>query len=144
MVLKTFEEYIEDNIVKEITPDFQRAESLIEESDKKYSFLQKMINSIGVEDDYANEYIEYCYNILMFLIRAEMLKEGFSSSGKGAHEAEVSFTKQLGFSDNDIQVLDKLRYYRNGILYYGKQFDKEYAIQIIEFTKRVKNNITLN
>ena len=144
MVIKTFEEYIEEGIVKKVTPDFQRAESLIKESGKKYLFLQKMINSIGIEEDYANEYIEYCYNIIMFLIRAEMLKKGFSSSGKGAHEAEVSFAKQLGLSDDELQILDKLRYFRNGILYYGKQFDKEYAKKIIEFTKKIKNEITIN
>jgi hypothetical protein len=138
MVIKEFEEYIEEGIVKRISPDIQRAESLILETNKKFHFLNKMINSFGIKDINSNEYIEYCYNIIMFLIRAEMFKKGFSSSGKGAHEAEVAFSRKIGLTEYEIQLLDQLRYFRNGILYYGKQFDKEYAEKIINFTKEIK------
>lgn len=138
MVVKRFEEYLEQGTAKRITPDLQRAEHLRKESDKKLMFLQKLIETFGVDDDNANEYIEYCYNILMFRIRARMLREGFSSSGIGAHEAELSFSRRLGLTEIEIQVLDKLRYFRNGILYYGKRFDKEYAEKIIAFTKKIK------
>jgi predicted outer membrane protein len=65
-----------------------------------------------------------------------MLEEGYSSSGQGAHEAEVSYSRKLKFNESDIELLDKLRHFRNGILYYGKRFDKEYAEKIIEFTKK--------
>ena len=71
----------------------------------------------------------------MFLIRSKMFETGYNSSGHGAHEAEVAYGKQLGFSDIDIVLLDQLRYFRNGILYYGKRFDKEYAEKIISFTE---------
>jgi hypothetical protein len=66
-----------------------------------------------------------------------MLEQGYVSSGQGAHEAEVAFTRNLGFTENNVQLLDQLRYFRNGILYYGKRFDKEYAERIILFTKTV-------
>ena len=92
---------------------------------------------MGIDDDNANDYVEYCYNIIMFLIRSKMFKSGYSSSGKGAHEAEVAFTRNLGFNDAEIKFLDQLRYFRNGILYYGKSFDKEYAEKVIDFTKRI-------
>jgi hypothetical protein len=89
----------------------------------------------GVDDENANDYIEDCYNILISLIRAKMLEKGYSSSGQGAHEAEVAFSKKLGFNENEIKLLDNLRYFRNRILYYGRKFDKEYAEKIIKFTK---------
>ena len=95
---------------------------------------------MGIDDSNANDYVEYCYNILMFLIRAKMLKQGCTSSGQGAHEAEVAFTRNIGFSESDVRLLDQLRYFRNGILYYGKRFDKEYAEQIIKFTEKIYKN----
>ena len=56
-----------------------------------------------------------------------MLLEGYNASGLGAHEAEVSYLRVLGFSENDVQFADQLRFFRNGMLYYGTMLDKEYA-----------------
>ena len=72
----------------------------------------------------------------MFLIRARLYSEGYTSRGLGAHEAEVSFTRHMEFNEKEVQFLDQLRYFRNGILYYGKRLDKEYAEKVIEFTKK--------
>lgn len=137
MVIRLFEEFIEEGIVKRITPDKQRAANLYLESERKFSLLQKTINSMGVDNENANDFVEYCYNTIMFLIRAKMLEQGYISSGQGAHEAEVAFAQILDFTKPEIELLDKLRYFRNGILYYGKRFDKDYAAQVIEFTKKI-------
>lgn len=90
-----------------------------------------------MKDDNANDYIESCYDSLIALIRARLYKEGYTSSGQGAHEAEVSYMEKIGFSETDIRTMDQLRYFRNGISYYGKKFDKEYADKIISFTKKL-------
>ncbi|MBI2664883.1 hypothetical protein HYX10_06110 [Candidatus Woesearchaeota archaeon] len=92
---------------------------------------------MGVDDENANDYVEYCYNIIMFLVRAKMLQQGYASSGQGAHEAEVAFARNMGFGESELQLLDQLRYFRNGILYYGKRFDEGYAKKIVEFTEKV-------
>lgn len=134
-VVKKFEEFINEGIVKRISPNINRSENLLQESEKKFHLLEKNISKLGVDDDNANDFVEYCYNIIMFFIRAKMLEEGYSSSGQGAHEAEVAFARELNFSEAQIEFLDQLRYFRNGILYYGKQFDAEYALKVIEFTK---------
>ena len=63
--------------------------------------------------------------------------EGFCAGGQGAHEAEVSYLRELGFDEKDIKFADQLRYFRNGILYYGTVLDAEYALKVIEFTKRI-------
>ncbi|MEK6922178.1 MAG: hypothetical protein AABX08_00060 [Nanoarchaeota archaeon] len=73
----------------------------------------------------------------MELIRAKMLLGGYNATGQGAHEAEVSYLRALGFNENEVQFLDQLRYFRNGILYYGTILDEEYANKVIEFTKRI-------
>lgn len=136
-VVKSFKEFIEEGIVRKMTPDKQRAENLFLESERKFNLLQKMIKSMGIDNNNSNDYIEYCYNIMMFLIRSKMLEQGYASSGQGAHEAEVAFATDIGFSEAEVQILDQLRYFRNGILYYGKKLDREYAEKIIEFTKKV-------
>ncbi|RME55058.1 hypothetical protein D6777_01765 [Candidatus Woesearchaeota archaeon] len=135
--MKDFNEYLEKGIVKKVTSDKQRAENLMQESDSKYDFLNKMIEKMGIDDNTANNFIEFCYNIIIYRIRAIMLEQGFSSSGFGAHEAEVAFAAKLGFSERDVRILDQLRYFRNGILYYAKKFDKEYAEKIINFTREI-------
>jgi len=41
----------------------------------------------------------------MELIRAKMLIDGFNASGHGAHEAEVSYTRKVGFKETEVQFL---------------------------------------
>src|SRR3989339_857633 len=60
-----------------------------------------------------------------------------NSSGFGAHEAEVSYMRILGFNENDVQFANQLRFFRNGMIYYGTILDTEYAEKVIEFTKRI-------
>ena len=139
--MKSFEEYLSGGIVRKITPDTQRAKNLYLESKRKLKQLEKTINRQGIDDENANDYVEYGYNIIMFLIRANMFERGYTGSGQGAHEAEVSFTESLGLSKEEVRFLDELRYFRNGILYYGKRFDKEYALKIIEFVKQTIKKI---
>jgi hypothetical protein len=134
-VVKTFEEYINEGTIKKVSPNLQRAENLLQESDKKYFLLLKNISKLGIDDDNANDFVEYCYNIIMFFIRAKMFEIGYTSSGQGAHEAEVAFSRKLNLSEKEIEFLDQLRFFRNGILYYGKQFDSEYAKKVVDFTK---------
>jgi len=134
--IKFFKEFITEGTVKKESINQERAKSLVTEADRKFRLLKENIDKLGINKDNANDYVEYCYNILLFLIRAKMFMQGYSTSGQGAHEAEVSFTRNIGFNEKDIQFLDQLRYFRNGILYYGKRFDKEYAEKVLEFTKR--------
>jgi len=141
--MKSFEEFINEGVAKRVSPDKQRTKNLILESERKYNVLKDMIENMGIDDIKANDYIEYCYNIIMFSLRAKMLERGYTSSGQGAHEAEIAFALTIGFTESEILLLDKLRYFRNGILYYGKRLDKEYAEKVIEFTKRMYTKLKL-
>lgn len=133
--IRNFNEFIKENIVKRQAIDRSRAEFLIKESEKDYSNLLEMIEKLKVNDDNANIFVKSCYDMLMELIRAKMLLEGYNASGFGAHEAEVSYMRILGFNEKDVQFADQIRYFRNGMLYYGTQLDKIYAEKVIEFTK---------
>lgn len=135
--IQKFDEFIKKNIVKKQSMDRSRAEFLIKESEHSYNNLLEKMQKINLSDDNANDFIKSCYDILMELIRAKMLLEGYNASGFGAHEAEVSYMRVLGFGEKDVQFADQLRYFRNGILYYGNSLDKEYACKVLEFTRKV-------
>ncbi|MBS3112602.1 HEPN domain-containing protein [Candidatus Woesearchaeota archaeon] len=137
MVIKIFKEYINEGTIRQISPDKERAQDLFLESERKFNLLEETIQKMDIRDDNANDYVEYCYNIIMFLIRAKMLEKGYISSGQGAHEAEVAFARNFKLNDSEVRLLNQLRYFRNGILYYGKRFDKEYAEKIIKFTHKI-------
>jgi len=134
--IKSFNEFIRDGTVKKQKPDKARADFLIMESEKSYKLLLKKIEKIGVNDNTANDLVKSCYDILMELIRAKMLLEGYNASGFGAHEAEVAYTRTIGFKEKDVQFLDQIRYFRNGMLYYGTSLNKENAQKVMEFTKK--------
>ncbi len=135
--IRYFESFLEEGIVKKQSPNKSRAEFLINESEKGHRALFESIEKIGINEDNANNYVKNSYDIIMEIVRAKMLLNGYNSSGYGAHEAEVSYLRNLGFNETDIQFLDQMRYFRNGMLYYGTILDKEYAEKVVEFTKRL-------
>ncbi len=135
MPLRYFEEYINSKIILKRSPDLLRAKSLTDEAKQRKKYADSVAEKIGINNENANYIIESCYDILMELIRAKLLLAGYFSSGEAAHEAEISYLRNLKFKDNDIRFLNDLRFFRNGILYYGKKFDKEYAEKVVSFMK---------
>ena len=135
--IKQFNEFIRERIVKKQSIDRSRAEFLLKESENSYNNLLEKIQKINQTDRNANDYIKSCYDILMEIIRARMLLQGYNASGFGAHEAEVAYLRILKIDERDVQFADQMRYFRNGMLYYGTILDKEYAEKVIEFTKRM-------
>ncbi len=136
-MIKNFREYINEGSVKKISPDIQRAKNLIKDSERKIRVLGRQIKKLGIDDEMSNEYVITCYDVLMLFIRAKMLLKGYNSSGFGAPEAEVSYLRILGFKEQEVQFADQMRFFRNGMLYYGTILDSVYAKKALEFTKRI-------
>ena len=135
--IKNFDEFIKKGIVKKQSPDKPRAEFLIKESEQDYLLLSELLNKLKIDDKNSNMFIKSCYDILMELIRAKMLLEGYNASGFGAHEAEVSYMRVSGFDEKDVQFVDQIRFFRNGMLYYGTMLDRVYAEKVVRFTKKI-------
>ena len=135
--VRNFEEFIEDGIIKKQAPDKSRANFLAGESEKSYTFLLEITGHYGITGQNANTIIKLSYDVIMELIRACMLKVGYNASGQGAHEAEVSYLRKIAFKETDIQFADQMRYFRNGITYYGKPLDDEYAKKVFEFMSKI-------
>lgn len=135
--VKNFDEFIKNGIVKKVKPNPSRINDLNAKAEKKKESLQERIDKIELTEGNAEDYIESCYDIIMLFIRAKMHSNGYKASGLGAHEAEVSYLRNLSFSEGDIQFADQLRYFRNGMLYYGTTLDKEYAQKVLEFFNQI-------
>ncbi|MBT3464048.1 hypothetical protein HOD20_02925 [archaeon] len=134
--IKKFEDYVNEGIIRKVTSDTFRSKSLIIDSNKRKIFLDEIENKIGVKDENSNYFIENCYDIIIQLLRSKLILNGYKASGQGAHIAEVSYMKKIGFLDEDMYFMNELRHFRNGIKYYGKRFDKEYANKTIKFMKK--------
>ncbi len=132
-----FEYYLQRGIIRKLTQGKPRAEFLIKESETSLEGLKERIKLIGINDKNANSIIKDCYDIMMELIRAKLLLDGYSASGNFAHEAEISYLKKLGFPDSEISFLNELRYFRNSVTYYGKILDKEYAEKVYAFLSEI-------
>src|SRR3989338_1253836 len=144
MTLRKFEEYLKSGIVKKQSPNRQRALSLAEEAQEKKNFIEISMKSIPEEKMNANFIVDYCYDIIMEHMRANMFIDG--NNAGNSHEAEVSYMIILGFSESDTRFMDELRYFRNGIKYYGTILDNEYAKKVLQFMNRLypklKNKIS--
>lgn len=142
-ILREFEEFLKNGIVKKQFPDKIRAKDLISQSDKTFKSVMEIVNKIGINDINCDTIIKESYDSIMSLVRSKMLFSGFNSSGAGAHEAEVAYLRELDFSELDVQFLNQLRYFRNGIMYYGKKFEKEYAEKVFDFLIKIKKKLKI-
>ena len=133
--IKNFDEFVRMRIAKKQTPNISRAKFLIKEAENSYSNLLVMVEKLKIDESNANLFVKSSYDVLMEMIRAKMLLDGFNASGFGAHEAEVAYMRILGFSEKDVQFADQIRFFRNGIVYYGTILDKEYAEQVVSFAE---------
>lgn len=132
-----FEEYVQKGIIKKQRPDIPRARHLQKVSEISKIDLDNRIRQEGPTDINANALIKEAYDLVMELIRAKMLTLGYNSLGLGAHEAEVSFLRELGFGEKEVLFWNKVRSSRNGITYYGKIFDKIDAEEVITFIETI-------
>lgn len=132
--LKQFDEFLKNGAIKKQSPDKDRAKSLNLEAENKLQFLEKLKTQLGFKELNPNYVVETCYDILIQILRAKLLSAGYKTD---SHEAEVSFMRNLGFSESDVLFMNELRYFRNGIKYYGKIFDNDYAQKIYDFLIRL-------
>ncbi|MFH1134348.1 MAG: hypothetical protein V1735_07735 [Nanoarchaeota archaeon] len=131
MNLRPFREYRNAGVVKPQTPDRERAAALIEEAVEKRQFLSLTEKSIPQGKMSPNFVVDYCYDILLEMIRAKMHLDGLNAGT--SHQAEVAYLEELDFSPDEVRFLDEMRYYRNGTKYYGTLLTDAYANKVRAF-----------
>ena len=128
--LKNFNEFSKEGVIKKQKPDLERAKNIILESEDKFKFFKKVEKNLGKSELNPNYIIETSYDILIEVIRAIILRKGYKTD---SHEAEVSYIRELNFSETEVKFMNQLRYFRNGIKYYGRIFDKDYSNKVLKF-----------
>jgi hypothetical protein len=135
--MKKFEEYISKGKVKKVNPDLSRAKSIIEEAQKREKFISLLNKNVPLTDDTANYFVENIYDTLIELIRAKMFQDGYKAIGHGAHEIEIFYMEKLNCPEKEIFFMNTMRENRNGIKYYGKIHDADYAKISLDFLEKL-------
>jgi len=113
---------------KTVTPDLNRAESLIETAKERISLIQK------VNEKNCNFVFEDYYTSLLELLQAKTFKKGFNILN---HLCLGYYLRDV-LNRGDLYLLfDDLRYKRNSLTYYGSRMDFETAKQAIEKCKKM-------
>ena len=112
-----------------ITPDKDRAEDLFKMAKKRLKFI-KIVPS-GMEYKIVEEY----YEIIKELITALMYIDGYKTL---SHMKLIEYLQEhYDIPKEDIRLIDNLRKFRIGIVYYGKKIQKDFLINYEEKIKKV-------
>ncbi len=120
---------------KTITPDIQRAESLIETANERISLIKE------INEKNSNFIFEDYYTSLFELLQATAFKKGFNILN---HICLGYYLRDILKREDLFILFDDLRYKRNSLTYYGNRMGYETAKQAIEKCKKIikelKNN----
>ena len=123
MRLASWEECIESNNSIKITPDKQKANSLIETSSDRIKNSNKELN-----ENNANFVFEDYYSSALELMHAIVLINGYNVKN---HICLGFYIKNILKEEKLFLIFDDCRYKRNSLIYYGSKMDFKTATQTI-------------
>ena len=111
---------------EKITPNPERARSLLEMAENTDKYLKELIAKFSQEENQSIIAREY-YEVIRELISAILIADGFKIFGESAHKETVEYLKNFKqFSEQEISEIQDLRVKRNDSSYEGKQIKKPY------------------
>ena len=123
-----WEECLENNSTRRISPDIKRAQSLIETAKERLN----LINEINKRN--CNFIFEDYYTSLLELLQAMAFKKGYNILN---HICLGYFIRDVLKREDLFIIYDDLRFKRNSLTYYGNRMDFETAKQAIVKCKRL-------
>src|SRR3989344_7967538 len=123
---------IETNSVKKVSPDIERANSLIETSEERINIIKE------VNKKNCNFVFEDYYISLLELLQALVVKKGYNILN---HLCLGYYLRDVLERDDLYRAFDDARYKRNSLTYYGNRMDFETAQQSIEKCKKIIKEI---
>jgi len=128
----SWEDCVENNSARKVTPDIERANSLIETAEERMNIVKE------INEKNCNFVFEDYYTSLLELLQALILKRGYNILN---HLCLGYYLRDVLKKDDLYMVFDDLRYKRNSLTYYGVRMDFETAKQTIEKCKKAINEI---
>ena len=124
---------VDTNEIKK-TPDKLRAKDLIEMAKER---LKIIIPATPKETMY--KFLEEYYETAVQLITALMYSEGLKTLN---HIGLIQYLKKYNeFSKQEIFILDQMRKFRHGTIYYGRKESGDFFINNEEAIKRIINKL---
>jgi len=130
MILNSWKECLENDCAIPVSPDSQKAKSLIKTAKGRIKFLQEN----KIKDENANYIFEGYYSSLIEQIHAIAIAKGYKISshiGLGYFILDVLKKRKL------YKLFEDCRFKRNSLLYLGSTMDKKTAIQSIKQIKQI-------
>ncbi len=124
----SWDDCIETNAVKEVSPNPERAESLMETAEERINLIK------DINEKNCNFVFEDYYTSLLELLQALVIREGYNI----LNHLCLGFYLRDVIKRGDVFILfDDVRYKRNALTYYGNRMDFETAKQAIEKCKKI-------
>lgn len=112
-----------------ITPDKEKAESLVETARDRIKFSLRKLSEKN-----ANYVFEGYYSSILEMMHAIVVLDGYKISN---HICLGFYIRDALKNDEFFRLFDDCRYKRNSLVYYGKRMDFETAKDSIEKAKRL-------
>ena len=118
-----------------ITKDSERAKDLFEMAEER---LNEIISIIPKDKYY--KIIEEYYEAIVQLITAIMYIDGYKTLN---HLSLIEYLSNnyKEFDHNEIKIIDTLRKFRHGTIYYGKKVGPEFLINNEEKVKKILSKL---
>ncbi len=128
-----WEECVENNTAKIVTPDTSRAGSLSETAKERISLIKE------INEKNCNFVFEDYYTSLLEILQAIAFKKGYNILN---HLCLGYFLRDVLKREDLFVIFDDLRYKRNSLTYYGNKMDFETSKQAIRDCKRIIEELT--
>jgi len=123
---------LESNSAVKVSPDKERAKSLIETAKERVSLIKE------ITEKNCNFVFEDYYTSILELLQVLVILEGYKITN---HVCLGFYLRDILRKDDFYHIFDDVRYKRNSLTYYGKRMDFETAKQTIEKCKRLIGSI---
>ena len=130
---KTWEECVESRNCFKITPDKEKAKSLLEIAEDRIANSIKEINEKNV-----NFVFEDYYSSIVEILHAILFIEGFKVLN---HICLGNYLKDVLKREDLFRDFDDLRYKRNSLTYYGKKMDFDVGKEAIVKSKKLMKEL---
>ena len=131
--MKEFDFFLEKGDVKKQKPDRNTAKATLRECIDRLALAKNLL-----KNSKPKYVLENAYESMREAADAILYQEGFKSF---SHEGSIVYLLKKGFSESDINELDRLRKIRNSIKYYGGTADETDARSALTLAEKVIERI---
>ena len=125
-----------DDEIFRISKDKERAKDLFIMANERLNDIIKVLPR-----DKPYKILEEYYEIILELLTALMYIDGFKTL---SHISAIEYCAKnyKCLTENESKIIDTLRKFRHGIVYYGKKISKEYFDNNEEIINKIINKLT--